>query len=106
MAKMVIDPTINNSLVVLSFSHPLPLKQLLFISSISVDTKFDILIPSSVIHMSYPCIEIICGKCGSIINKIISLKSVRDVLRPSNNRCGVCGNALNPSDFAVELHKQ
>jgi ribosomal protein S27E len=56
--------------------------------------------------MSYPSIEIVCGKCGSVINKIISLKSIKDVLRPTNGRCKICGNALNPSEFTIELEKQ
>ena len=56
--------------------------------------------------LSYPSIEIVCGKCGSVINKIISLKSIKDVLRPTNGRCRICGNALNPSEFTIDLEKQ
>ena len=55
--------------------------------------------------LSYPSIEIVCGKCGSVINKIISLKSIKDVLRPTNGRCRICGNALNPSEFTIDLEK-
>lgn len=55
--------------------------------------------------MSYPSIEIVCGKCGSVINKIISLKSIKDVLRPTNGRCRICGNALNPSEFTIDLER-
>jgi hypothetical protein len=59
-----------------------------------------------VIIMSYPSIEIVCGKCGSVINKIINLKSIKDILRPTSGRCKICGNALNPSEFTIDLEKQ
>lgn len=55
--------------------------------------------------MSYPSIEIVCGKCGSVIKKIITLKSIRDVLRPSNGRCSMCGNALNSNEFTINIQK-
>ncbi len=56
--------------------------------------------------MSYPSIEIVCGKCGSVINKIINLKSIKDILRPTSGRCKICGNVLNPSEFTIDLQKQ
>jgi hypothetical protein len=78
------------------------------ISSIHLDANS--IIPSTtlygVLNMSYPSIEIVCGKCGSVINKIMNLKSIKDVLRPTNGRCRICGNVLNPSDFTIELEKQ
>ncbi|HYX56358.1 MAG TPA: hypothetical protein VE818_09380 [Nitrososphaeraceae archaeon] len=55
--------------------------------------------------MSYPSIEIICGKCGCVINKMINLKSVRDVLRPSSGRCNTCGIQLNATEFTVRMEK-
>lgn len=55
--------------------------------------------------MSYPSIEIICGKCGSVINKIINLKSIKDILRPTNGRCKICGSALNSSEFTIDFEK-
>ncbi len=54
--------------------------------------------------MSFPSIEIMCEKCGGRIIRIISMKSVKDVLRPFNGRCNSCGVSLNPSDF--ELHME
>jgi hypothetical protein len=54
---------------------------------------------------SYPSIEIVCGKCGCIINKIINLKSIKDVLRSSNGRCNTCGIQLNPTEFTVKTEK-
>ena len=55
--------------------------------------------------MSYPSIEIVCGKCGYVINKMINLKSIRDVLRPSSGRCNTCGIQLNATEFTVKMEK-
>ena len=45
--------------------------------------------------------DVLCSKCGSVIYTMRMLKSVRDALRATNNRCPVCGAALNPADFSV-----
>jgi ribosomal protein S27AE len=45
--------------------------------------------------------DVSCGKCGSVIYTMRMLKSVRDALRATNNRCPACGAALNPADFSV-----
>jgi hypothetical protein len=58
-----------------------------------------------ILNMSYPSIEIICGKCGCVINKMINLKSIRDVLRPSSGRCNTCGIQLNATEFTVKMEK-
>lgn len=50
--------------------------------------------------------DVTCGKCGSVIYSMRMLKSVKDALRPTNNRCPVCGAALNPSDFTVAALKR
>jgi hypothetical protein len=55
--------------------------------------------------MSFPSIEIICEKCGGRINRIINMKSVKDVLRPFNGRCNSCGVSLNPYDFVLQMEK-
>jgi DNA-directed RNA polymerase subunit RPC12/RpoP len=57
------------------------------------------------IAMSYPSTEVICGKCGAIISKIINLRPIRDVLRTHGWRCETCGNALNPSDFTIDIER-
>jgi hypothetical protein len=56
--------------------------------------------------MSYPSTEIVCGKCGATISKVINLKPIRDILRTTNGRCKICGNCLNPTDFSIEVEKQ
>jgi len=56
--------------------------------------------------MSYPSIEFNCGKCGSIIKKMINLKSVKEILRPTNGRCNMCGIVLNSTDFTIKVEKQ
>ena len=55
--------------------------------------------------MSYPSTEVVCGKCGAIISKIINLRPIRDVLRTQGFRCKTCGNALNPSDFTIDIER-
>jgi hypothetical protein len=56
--------------------------------------------------MSYPCIEVSCGKCGSLISRIIQLKAIRDLLRPHNGRCKFCGNSLSSTDFIINMNEQ
>ncbi len=55
--------------------------------------------------MSYPSIEIVCGKCGTSINKMINLKSVKDILRPMSGKCKFCGTILNPASFNLQFEK-
>ena len=56
--------------------------------------------------MSYPCLEVVCGNCGTTINRMINLKSIRDSIRPSSGRCNKCGISLNPTDFSLNTVKQ
>jgi hypothetical protein len=56
--------------------------------------------------MSYPCIEIVCEKCGSTLNRMINLKSIKDSIRPFSGRCNKCGISMNPSDFTLKVVKQ
>lgn len=56
--------------------------------------------------MSYPCLEVVCGNCGSTINRMINLKSIKDSIRLSSGRCNKCGISLNPSDFSLNTVKQ
>lgn len=50
--------------------------------------------------------DVVCGKCGSVIYTMRMLKSVKDALRATNNRCPVCGTALNPTEFTVTTTKR
>lgn len=50
-------------------------------------------------------LDVVCSKCGSVIYTMRMLKSVKDALRATNNRCPVCGAALNPADFSVTASK-
>jgi DNA-directed RNA polymerase subunit RPC12/RpoP len=59
----------------------------------------------SFIVMSYPSTEIICGKCGTTISRIINLRPIRDILRGYDGKCKTCGNNLNPADFTIEIEK-
>ncbi|NOJ29933.1 MAG: hypothetical protein DA328_07185 [Nitrososphaeraceae archaeon] len=53
--------------------------------------------------MSYPIIEIICGKCGSSVNKMINIKPIKEIVRQSNGKCRNCGTLLNPNEFSVNF---
>jgi len=77
-------------------------------SSTDIDRTFHISagMLTSCFTMSYPSIEVVCGKCGAVINKILNLKSIKDILRSSNGRCNVCGNSLNPTEFTITMEKQ
>jgi hypothetical protein len=55
--------------------------------------------------MSYPTTEIICGKCGTTLSKVINLRPVRDIIRTHDGKCKVCGNSLNSADFTIEVEK-
>jgi hypothetical protein len=55
--------------------------------------------------MLCPYVEIVCGKCGSVIGKMINLKSIKDIMRPTRDRCKVCGVVLNPNEFVVKIKK-
>lgn len=50
--------------------------------------------------------DVTCGKCGSVIYSMRMLKSVKDALRATSNRCPTCGAALNPADFSVAAAKR
>ena len=64
--------------------------------SIVFEDRFD-----GLIVMSYPSTEVICGKCGTTLSKVINLRPVRDILRTHDSRCKVCGNSLNSADFTI-----
>jgi hypothetical protein len=55
--------------------------------------------------MSYPSTELICGKCGTTISKVINLRPIRDILRTHDGKCKMCGNNLNAADFTIEIEK-
>jgi DNA-directed RNA polymerase subunit RPC12/RpoP len=45
---------------------------------------------------------IVCDRCSAMMHKIKTLRSVREVLNQSGNRCTYCGTLLNPADFMVK----
>ena len=50
-------------------------------------------------------LEIVCGGCGKVLYTGFDLKSPKDVIRASENKCTGCGNSLSPSDFTIEVTK-
>ena len=56
--------------------------------------------------MSFPNIDLICGKCGITTHKTMNIKPIRDMLRSSNGRCKDCGTILNHNDFSIAIIKK
>lgn len=57
--------------------------------------------------MSLSSVEIVCKKCKSTLFTMQTIKSIKDVIRSTNDgRCNICGAALNPSDFTVTVEKR
>ena len=50
-------------------------------------------------------LEIVCGGCGKVLYTGFDLKSPKDVIRTSENKCSACGKSLSPSDFTIEIVK-
>ncbi|MGI0049329.1 MAG: hypothetical protein ACREAW_07290 [Nitrososphaera sp.] len=50
-------------------------------------------------------VNIVCDRCDAVIRKVNVLRSVREVLNQSNNRCTCCGALLNPAAFVVKATK-
>ena len=48
-------------------------------------------------------VEVNCGKCGKKIANMKMLKSVKDVVRPYNNKCPECGQTLSTSEFTLDV---
>ena len=48
--------------------------------------------------------EVVCGKCGKKIADMKMLKSVKDVLRPYNNKCPECGQIRCPRKLIEVTH--
>ncbi len=50
-------------------------------------------------------VEIICGKCGKKIANMKMLKSVKDVVKPYNNKCPEGGQSLSTSEFTLDVRE-
>ncbi|MDE1726043.1 MAG: hypothetical protein KGH89_02100 [Thaumarchaeota archaeon] len=50
-------------------------------------------------------VDVVCDKCGSKIASMRMLKSIKDVMRPYNNKCPSCGQTLSSSEFGVDVQK-
>lgn len=50
-------------------------------------------------------VDVVCGKCGTKIANMRMLKSVKEVVRPYNNKCPSCGQTLSTSEFSVDVQK-
>jgi predicted RNA-binding Zn-ribbon protein involved in translation (DUF1610 family) len=50
-------------------------------------------------------LEIVCSSCGKVLYTGFELRSPKDVIRASENKCSACGKSLSPSEFTVEVLK-
>ena len=51
-------------------------------------------------------VEITCGKCGEKITNMKMLKSLKDVLNPTNGKCPSCGQKLSTSEFSLDVQEK
>ena len=51
-------------------------------------------------------VEITCGKCGEKIKDMKMLKSLKDVLNPTNGKCPSCGQKLSTSEFSLDVEEK
>jgi hypothetical protein len=56
--------------------------------------------------VSFSSAELVCKKCGATFYTMRTLKSVRDVVRLSNNRCAKCTTVLNSADFTISVGRR
>ena len=51
-------------------------------------------------------VEIACGKCGEKIKDMKMLKSLKDVMKPSDGRCPSCGQKLSTAEFSLDVQEK
>ena len=51
-------------------------------------------------------VDINCGKCGEKISVMQMLKSVKDTMKPYNNKCPSCGQVLSTTEFSLDVEKK
>ncbi len=50
-------------------------------------------------------VEVVCGKCGKKVANMKMLKSIKDVVRPYNNKCPSCGQTLSTTEFTFDVQE-
>lgn len=50
-------------------------------------------------------VEVVCGKCGKKVANMKMLKSIKDVIRPYNNKCPSCGQTLSTAEFTLDVQE-
>ena len=51
-------------------------------------------------------VEITCGKCGEKITNMKMLKSLKDVLNPTDGKCPAGGQKLSTSEFSLDVEEK
>jgi hypothetical protein len=50
-------------------------------------------------------VSVVCDKCSSLVYKMKALRSVKEVLSQSSNRCMNCGAPLSLGEFLIRATK-
>jgi len=50
-------------------------------------------------------VSVVCDKCSSIVYKMKALRSVKEILSQSSNRCISCGAPLSLGEFQIRATK-
>jgi hypothetical protein len=50
-------------------------------------------------------VSVVCDKCSSLVYKMKALRSVKEVLSQSSNRCMKCGASLSLGEFLIRATK-
>jgi hypothetical protein len=50
-------------------------------------------------------VSVVCDKCSSIVYKMKALRSVKEILSQSSNRCTSCGAPLSLGEFLIRATK-
>jgi len=53
--------------------------------------------------ITFMSVEVTCGKCGEKITNMKMLKSLKDVMKPYNDKCPSCGQKLSTSEFSLDV---
>jgi len=50
-------------------------------------------------------VEVVCGKCGKKVANYENAQSIKDVIRPYNNKCPSCGQTLSTAEFSLDVQE-
>ncbi len=48
-------------------------------------------------------VDVVCGKCGSKITSMKTLKPIKELMNPHKGKCPSCGHAVSTSEFTLDV---